>query len=276
MAAVFPNESPNTLSRHEEEELDQIHKKEKEIVEKMEQLVEEWANIQVTHPGILKPLDFLNPDYMKAKIKAGYCENISSFLKSTYKQGTDDSDSGSQEIDPKAAVDGYLALLTNAGIIGTLVFAVLFTFIISDFELAEVSIRYFGLETAKIFKYIFIAGVNLAVFASLFMITTAVTLYKHLGFWMPDLQSQLEWIHHISVTPIVLACGFVVNCCTLSIPFGAAAGISPVAGLFSLACVALFFIGYRFLTYIEEKSELVLQSAARRLLKRKKQNNSLK
>lgn len=242
------------------------------------QLVEEWVNYPApARASFFPPLDFTAPALAKRKIQAGYCENISSYVK-VY--GLDDDGNNTltddelkeKQDEAKAMVEGYLNLLVNFGVIGALIVSILFSYVVSNFDLSQDSIDFFGDTATRFFKYIFLACVNISVTLSLLLIFRSVTLYKHLSFWMPDLTAQLEWIQQVSITSTVVIAIIIILTAAVSIPFGAAAAISPIAGLISTISVLLTLCIARDVGFVEDKSELLLQRHAKRVLnKRKKQ-----
>lgn len=240
-------------------------------------LVLEWA----FYPSPPKafffyPLDLMAPGLSKRKIKARLCENIAYHLK-TVRVDSDkngqltEEEVAAKEEESKSFVDGYLNLLTNFGVTGALFFSVLFGFVVTDITPSEESVEFFGTVGAKWLKYTFLVFVNGSVMMSLLLIFRSIQIYKHLSFWMPDITAQLEYMEEVSITSIVIIANLVVWLSVLSIPLGAATAISPNAGLISTIFVALMLVAVREVTYLEERTELILQRNARRILSKKSQ-----
>lgn len=232
-------------------------------------LVEEWANAPAPVKANLVYTPF-SLALAKAKVKAKFCENIASFIKAV-KAENDVLASNPDKVDPKENIQSYLNLLVNVSVTGALIFAVLFGFVVNDLSPSQESIDFFGDTTVRVFKYLFLICVNISVFCSLFMIFLAVSFYKHLGFWMPDIQAQTEWMKQVSITPPIVICAAVVHAAGIAMPFGAAVAISPIAGLISSCLLIALWLGTRYVMYIEEHSEIVLQRATRRILEERKQ-----
>lgn len=273
--SVFPNhetakqvEQVNNVPQSTEEEGALLLRK-----KAYHELVEEWANCPSSDNALfLLPVEIRNPEFSKRKIKAGFCENIAAYIKA-YKLDSDMNGAlqpyeiKEKEEEAKAVVEGYLNLLVNFGVIGALFFSVLFSWVISDLPVADESAAFFGDYIVRIFKYVFYVCINISVVLSIYIISRSVALYKHLGFWMPDIQAQLAWIQKISITSTILYSLAVLNSAAIAIPFGAAVSISPIAGLISAISVVTMFILVRDIMLVEEKSEYLLQQSVKRILR---------
>ena len=270
MSAVYPKEG-----NHSEAGTHSNHDSDAELIKSQQEyhrLVEEWAYYPAPERALFfLPLDMRSPEYTKRKVKARFCENIASHLKSIQVDQNNDGNYSERELElreeqAKTIVDGYLNLLMNFGVTGALFFSVLFGFVVNDITPSEESLNFFGEVLIKIFKYIFLAMVNTSVMTSLLLVFRSVQLYKHLSFWMPDIAAQMEWVKEISITSTVLTACVVVQLALVSIPFGAATAISPIAGLISLVSYIIILIWSRDILYVEERSELLLQRHAKRIL----------
>jgi hypothetical protein len=233
--------------------------------------VVEWSEVTCpSEPSLLVPLDLAAPEYTKMKIAARYCENISSHVKAFRLDQNHDGKLTPNEVaerqeEAKACVDGYLNLLVNFGVVGALFISVLFGFVVNDLTLSEESINFFGVTTTKVWKYMFLICANGAAVESLYLIFRSVSLYKHLSFWMPDIVAQMDWVETISITSTVVLAQIVLFLVLLAIPFGAAAAISPIAGLISTIWVIVILISMRLTSMDEERSEILLQRHTRRI-----------
>jgi hypothetical protein len=132
-------------------------------------------------------------------------------------------------------------------------------------QLSEESVNFFGEITTKVWKYVFLIFVNGGATLSLYLIYRSIALYKHLSFWMPDIVAQMEWIETISITSTVILAQLVLVSVFIAIPFGAAAAISPIAGLISLIWVVIMLIAIRSVSVCEEHSEIILQRHSKRI-----------
>ena len=79
-----------------------------------------------------------------------------------------------------------------------------------------------------------------------------MTMYKHLGFWMPSSRAKLAWVRNTSVVGFVVKGQSLLVILTIAVPFGAASLGSPQAGLISAILVILFQINQLEQGLIEE------------------------
>lgn len=240
------------------------------------ELIRKWLDVPTPdEPSLLIPMDILAPGYGPTKLRAGFAENISVFVKeyqATTKrnQSTDipaSNNDNEESSSSKALIDGYLNLLVNFGVIGALIFSTMFGFTISDFEISTTSVAFFGKALTLGWKYMFLVLVNLSVMLSMFLILSSLQLYKYLGFFMPNEEAQLEWTRVTPITSSVIQTNLVIYVTLVAIPFGAAAAISPIAGLISTICLLLILLAIRWIMFIEERTELILKKHAIRILR---------
>jgi hypothetical protein len=148
-------------------------------------LIRKWLDVPTpSEPSLLIPMDFLAPGYGPTKIRAGFAENISAFVKEyqvnaeraqqeANKSSNNSNSNGGQsppapppppavndESSSKALIDGYLNLLVNFGVIGALIFSTMFGFTITDFDLSTTSKLFFGRSVTLGLKYMFLLLVS--------------------------------------------------------------------------------------------------------------------
>ena len=189
----------------------------------------------------------------------GYPERIATFLLSksiTFDEDTNNNSKSESEIKETAMnkedidllVNSYLSLIVNLGVIGALILSLLFQFTVVDFTPSMSSTDYFGEYYVTILKYIFITIINISVGLSLSVIYRSVFYYKQLGFWMTTPRAKLIWIERSSIVSLVGSAQIVIISAVISIPFGAASAISPVAGLISLIVMSLIMLIFLIVT----------------------------
>lgn len=174
-----------------------------------------------------------------------YAENIATYLYMKQLDVNRDGILSAAEIpdnrkEVQLLTENYLNLLTTFKVVGAMTFSLLFHLCVSNFSISSESVAFFGETTTIVFKYIFITFINATVMLSLSVIFKSIFMYKHLGFWMPTARYKILWMQQFSVIPVVIVAQTVLITAAVSIPFGAAAAISPVAGAISSAMLLLF------------------------------------
>lgn len=234
--------------------------------------LEEWANTAYPEGSFwVFSLDKKATDFRNRILGLNFAEGIASQLQ----QLTLDCDCNGviskkeiegREEKVKACVDGYLNLLINFGVVAALVCSVLFPCAYNNFDLSSSSIDFFGYTVTLCCKYLFLACVNFSLMTSLGVIHRSVTQYKLLNFWMVSASSKLLWMKQNTLVPLIISVNFAIGCIAISVPLGAAAAISPIAGLISLLAMAWFWIQYFFIALAENDSYRLLQNDAKQLL----------
>ena len=181
------------------------------------------------------------PHILTHAAKLGFFENISVYLRiiaATQVQ----SEERASKLDEfnENMIESYQNMLVNYGVIGALIFSIVFGLAVADFDINDSSIELFGRDGACIIKHFYFALIFFCVLLSLCIIYQSMLQYKQLVFWMPDQAAKMRWIHTFSLVQIVLLGEIIQSVIIITIPVGAAVAISPVAGLLGLVTMLLF------------------------------------
>jgi hypothetical protein len=155
------------------------------------------------------------------------------------------------------SLHGYLNIMTNFALVGALFISVLFQFNISPITPSPMSLNFFGHTIVRIFTYIHFICVSFALFSSLLVIIGSVKTLKILGVWLPP-KDGLEFAQKF---PVNYMLGYVMQTIfffVLSVPFGAAVIVDPIAGLISLVAVIYFGLSIKRLKYLDDTGILIL------------------
>lgn len=150
-------------------------------------------------------------------------------------------------------VEKALSMLLNAGVVSALILSMVFNWTFSDLSHAQESIDFFGEKCCYVFHVFFIVFVNLAVFGSFVLIYVTVRMYTHLAFWLASSEFKIKYLEKVPINFVGITTIFVIVSAILTIPFGAAVSVSPLAGLISfvLAVICVVCIGRCDLSYGE-------------------------
>ncbi len=117
-------------------------------------------------------------------------------------------------------IDQALTLLTTMGVVGALIFSVLFSTVLNPLSPSEVSTRYFTPYTMVGFTYTYYACVYLALGRSFVLIFQSVIMYLKLGFWMPDLSMKMWYLSTTSLKKVVYNGVISLLAASLALPCG--------------------------------------------------------
>ena len=193
----------------------------------------------------------------------GFAEGISAKVRTVLMDTDKDGVVSMEELEPNsnssndeigALVDSFLSLFQNFGVIGALIISVLFPLLLGNSNISSNSQQFFGDTVVHIFYYIYLILINTVVVLSANVIFQAMTMYKHLGFWMPSSRAKLAWVRNTSVVGFVVKGQSLLVILTIAVPFGAASLGSPQAGLISAILVILFQINQLEQGLIEESA----------------------
>ncbi len=217
MARVFPNKK---LASSKEELLNKIKQDRHEL--------EQWVKMSIENPYIsewLKIPNYALPFFGFMLSKLGGTGNLSLKLRNVAmdldKSGDVTEEEFSNNIDSQTAmIDQALTLLTTMGVVGALIFSVLFSTVLSPLEPSDVSTSYFHPNTLTGFTYAYYAFVYYALGRSFTLVFQSVVLYLKLGFWMPDLPMKMWFLARTPLRTVVYNGVFALVTVSLSIPFG--------------------------------------------------------
>ena len=139
-------------------------------------------------------------------------------------------------------LDSYQNMLTTFGVVGALIASVVYPYAFESTpgDLSEYSIEYFGPNTTLCLFYVFYSLVCTSIVLSLSVVLETVMNYKHVAFWLCKVDSKLKYMQKVSLAGIVIKCWILVIVVALTVPFGAAALLSPVSSL--IATVSMGFL----------------------------------
>jgi hypothetical protein len=134
----------------------------------------------------------------------------------------------------KELIENSLTLLGTLGVVGALIFSVLYSTVLSPLIASEESSNYFSEYQITAFSYVYYICVYLALTRSFTTIFQSVILYLKLSTWMPNVEMKMWFIARKSLTPVVNNAMFCLISSSIAIPFGIAVNVSPGAALIAL------------------------------------------
>jgi hypothetical protein len=135
-------------------------------------------------------------------------------------------------------VDQALNLMVNSGVVGALIFSVLYGILFTYPESSD-SLKFFGYYGFWTVFYIYYTFILAALVNSMALIYHSARMYLHLSMWMPTLELKVWYITKISLVPIIEMSMSSVVFSGLAIPFGVAVFVTPLASLFAIIAVGV-------------------------------------
>lgn len=235
-------------------------------------LLVEWVNMEFpekkTICGLIPlPMWLWAPKILAHAARLGMFENIAVYLRilAASNAAPQDREANLAEFS-QALVDNYQNMLINYGVIGALIFSIVFGLAADNIDTAGASEEFFGSIGSYVLKHIFYFLIYACIVVSLCILFQSMIQYKQLMFWMPDMPSKMKWINKFSLLQLVFLGQIIQLLVVSAIPFGAAVAISPLAGLFGVIAVLLFagFVGMNLLR--EDLCVTLLWQEAKRIV----------
>lgn len=230
-----------------------------EYNEEYHSLLIEWLRMEIPQSNFLfgiipMPLWIIAPRFYAHAARLGLYENIAVYLRiiAASNSAPEDREATLNEF-YSGLVDSYQNMLINYGVIGALIFSVVFGYVAEGVDVSDDSLDFFGYEAMYTFQHVFYFLIYVCIVLSLAILFQSMVQYKQLMFWMPDITSKMTWIKHFSLLQIVAMGESVQTIVVLAIPFGGVLAVSPLAGLLGLLAVFAFSI-FGFVTLVREHS----------------------
>ena len=132
-------------------------------------------------------------------------------------------------------VEQTLNFLINSGVVGALLFSVLFPVALTPLVPSDESVTFFGDRAifGMLMTYFFFIYSSL--FFSIWITFVTIHYYLHISIWMPTLELKLWYLTTLNILPSIVSITFgCILASSFSLPFGIAVTVTPMAGLISL------------------------------------------
>jgi hypothetical protein len=100
-------------------------------------------------------------------------------------------------------VEKSMQLLLNSGVVGTLLLGFFFPLASQDLEYSDEAIEHLGESGIKTCKYIYFVLLYACTTMSFLILYISMRVYVHLGYWLVDIESKLEYL---SRNPMLALC----------------------------------------------------------------------
>jgi hypothetical protein len=154
----------------------------------------------------------------------------------------------------KRTVDDAIQSLLNFGIVGALIFGILYGYVIGGLEHSDNAISFFGSGGVAVLSFIYYIFTFISFFAAILLVIVSVVYYKHLTVFMYKVEMQYEFLQTfrcLVITTNLCQCSLVAT--SLAIPFAVPVTAGPVAGLICLilSLVVFYIIGFKILATLD-------------------------
>ena len=200
-----------------------------QTIKRDRKLLLEWTKMTTEHPyigfGCFKFPNYSLPFWLYSVTTLGGVGQISLKLKNVAMDIDENGAVTEEEFESnaeaqKVVIDQSLSLLGTLGVVGALIFSVLYSTVLSPLDPSDVSTNYFSAHTLTAFTYVYYACVYFALGKAFSIICQSVILYLKISVWMPNLELKMWFLSDVSLTPVVHSAMVSLILASLAIPFG--------------------------------------------------------
>jgi len=176
-------------------------------------------------------LKLFHKDFFASMCKVGGVVGAANKIYLLRVHGTSDDMEKAKEMGEQL-INDVLSLFINLGVVGALIITVIYPLLVSEINLSDKTIRFFGNEDVVLaIYYVYYALLMMSAAISLSIIFESVTFYKHLSFWMTSQEAKLQYIAKCDLAGLVRKVNNIMSFTAWAIPYGALSIVSPIAAL---------------------------------------------
>ncbi len=139
-------------------------------------------------------------------------------------------------------VEKSMQLLLNSGVVGTLLLGFFFPLASQDLEYSDEAIEHLGESGIKTCKYIYFVLLYACTTMSFLILYISMRVYVHLGYWLVDIESKLEYLSRNPMLALCILDQLVIYFAPVLLIPAISVASSPYIAIIAAAFTVIFII----------------------------------